>query len=90
VSLRYSIYKEYVSPKKTPGSLSHLSLHWVPETFQSGDRVLVLDLFKHSLSAKDGLPPYAQARIIDLISAQLKKYRRDPFLWVSVDSPGQW
>jgi len=90
VSLRCSIYKEHVSPKEIPGSLSHLSLLWVPETFQSGDRVLVLDLFKHSISTKDGLPPYAQARIIDLISAQLKKYRRDPFLWVSVESPGQW
>jgi hypothetical protein len=90
VSLRCSIYGEHVSPKKTQGSLSHLSLCWVPETFQSGDQVLILDLFKHSLSTKDGLPPYVQARIIDLNSAQLKKYRRDPFLWVSVDSPGQW
>ena len=88
--MSYSVYEEHVSPVKNPGSLSHLSLRWVPETFESGDQVLVLDLFKHSLSTKDGLPPYAQARIIDLISAQLKKYRRDPFLWVSVDSPGQW
>ena len=89
MSLRCSIYGEHVSPEKNPGSLSHLSLRWVPETFQSGDQVLKLDLFKHSLSTKDGLPPYAQARIIDLISTQLKKYRRDPFLWVSVDSPGR-
>jgi len=90
VSLSYSVYGEHVSPKKSPGSLSHLSLRWLPETFQSGDQVLVLDLFKHCLSTKDGLPPYAQARIINLISPQLKKYRRDPFLWVSVDSPGHW
>ncbi|MBI2757219.1 MAG: hypothetical protein HYX49_00910 [Chloroflexi bacterium] len=50
----------------------------------------MLDVFKHSLSATDGLPPYTQARIIDLISNQLIKARPYPCLWVSVDAPGSW
>lgn len=49
-----------------------------------------LDVFKHSLSATDGLPPYAQARVIDLICSQLKKARPFSALWVSVDAPGTW
>ena len=51
---------------------------------------LNLDMFKHSISARDGLPPYAQARIIDFISNILKKTRAYPCLLVSVESPGRW
>lgn len=51
---------------------------------------LKLDVFKHSLSATDGLPPYAQARIIDLISKQLRKTRPTACLWISVEAPENW
>jgi len=51
---------------------------------------VVFDVFKHHISYKDGLPPYAQARIIDLMSNRLIKARQYPALWVSVDAPGDW
>jgi hypothetical protein len=51
---------------------------------------VVFDVFKHHISYKDGLLPYAQARIIDLISNRLIKARQYPALWVSVDAPGGW
>lgn len=51
---------------------------------------VTLDVFKHSLSATDGLPPYTQARIIDLISNQLIKVRPKACLWVAVNAPGTW
>jgi hypothetical protein len=51
---------------------------------------VVFDVFKHHISYKDGLPPYAQARIIDLITNRLIKARQYPALWVSVDAPGGW
>lgn len=69
--------------------LSRLALEWMPFQITKDGKVIV-DVFKHSLSATDGLPPYTQARIIDLISLQLKKTRQHPALWVSVDSPGNW
>src|SRR5512138_2052237 len=69
--------------------LSRLALEWTP--IHLLDRVdVTLDIFKHSMSATDGLPPYSQARIIDLISNQLKKARPNACLWVSVDAPGSW
>ncbi|MBI5294597.1 MAG: hypothetical protein HY869_03910 [Chloroflexi bacterium] len=69
--------------------LSRLALEWTPiHPLKRTD--VKLDVFKHSLSATDGLPPYAQARIIDLISNQLLKARPRPCLWVSVDAPGAW
>jgi hypothetical protein len=49
-----------------------------------------IDAFIHRISATDGLPPYSQARIIDLISDRLRKHRAHPCLWVSVDTPGIW
>jgi len=70
-------------------SLSHLALEWTPIHPLKRTDVKV-DVFKHSLSATDGLPPYAQARIIDLISNQLMKARPRPCLWVAVDAPGTW
>jgi len=51
---------------------------------------VVFDVFKHHISYKDGLPPYAQARIIDLMVNRLIKTRRYPALWVSVETPGVW
>lgn len=69
--------------------LSHLALEWKP-IYLLGRKDVKLDVFKHSLSAADGLPPYAQARIIDLISNQLRKARPEACLWVSVDAPGNW
>ncbi len=69
--------------------LSHLPLEWNP-ICPPHRRETKLDVFKHSLSATDGLPPYAQARIIDLISNQLRKVRPHACLWVSVDTPGNW
>lgn len=50
----------------------------------------MFDVFKQSLSYEDGLPPYAQARIIDFLVNQLIKTRQNPALWVSVDAPGDW
>ena len=70
--------------------LTHLNLTWAPETVRKGDRTLKVDMFRHTISSSDGLPPYAQARIIDLISTQLKKHRYSPCLWVTVDAPGTW
>ena len=70
--------------------LTHLSLTWAPETVRKGGRTLKVDMFRHTISSSDGLPPYAQARIIDLISTQLKKHRYSPCLWVTVDAPGTW
>lgn len=69
--------------------LARLDIDWelVP---LAGRKDLNLDLFKHSISAGDGLPPYAQARIIDIISNILKKTRKYPCLLVSVESPGRW
>ena len=69
--------------------LSRLALEWKP-IHLPGRTDLKLDVFKHSLSSTDGLPPYAQARIIDLISNQLRKARPHPCLWVSVNAPGNW
>ena len=69
--------------------LSRLALEWTPIHLTKDGSVMV-DVFKHSLSTTDGLPPYTQARIIDLISNQLIKARHNPCLWVSVDAPGSW
>jgi len=69
--------------------LSRLALEWKP-IHLLGRVDVKLDIFKHSLSDADGLPPYTQARIIDLISNQLIKARTNPCLWVSVDAPGHW
>ena len=66
-----------------------LALEWTP-FYLKEDGTVTMDVFKHSLSATDGLPPYSQARIIDLISSRLKKVRTEPCLWVSVDAPGSW
>mgnify|MGYP001375898802 CR=1 FL=1 len=65
-----------------------LALEWTP--IDVIGRTVKLDVFKHSLSATDGLPPYAQARVIDLICNQLKKARPASALWVSVEAPGTW
>ena len=65
-----------------------LTLKWMPINLIGGK--VKLDIFKHSLSATDGLPPYAQARIVDLICNRLKKARPSPALWVSLDAPGTW
>ncbi|MEP7136689.1 MAG: hypothetical protein ABI904_17315 [Chloroflexota bacterium] len=73
----------------TDSSLSRVPLEWAP-VYPMNRKDIVFDVFKHSLSYKDGLPPYAQARIIDLISNRLLKARRYPALWVLVDSPGDW
>ncbi|MBK9925425.1 MAG: hypothetical protein IPP66_09050 [Anaerolineales bacterium] len=66
--------------------LSRLTIEWklVPLI---GQEEWVADVFIHRLSATDGLPPYSQARIIDLISVQLLKARPHPCLWVSVEAP---
>jgi len=69
--------------------LARFHLEWSPIPSKHGTR-FKLDVFKHNLSAADGLPPYAQARIIDLISHQLGKTRPTACLWVSVESPGNW
>jgi DNA-binding transcriptional ArsR family regulator len=70
-------------------SLSNLALEWTPG-YTTNRQDVVLDIFRHHISYKDGLPPYAQARIIDLIANQLIKARPQPALWVSVDAPGNW
>lgn len=65
-----------------------LALEWTPIDLIG--KKIKFDVFKHSLSATDGFPPYAQARVIDLICNQLKKTRQSPALWVSVETPGTW
>ena len=69
--------------------LSSLPLEWAP-IYPMNRKDVVFDIFKHHILYKDGLPPYAQARIIDLISNRLFKARQYPALWVSVDVPGGW
>lgn len=69
--------------------LSSLPLEWAP-IYPMNRQDVVFDVFKHHISYKDGLPPYAQARIIDLITNRLIKARQYPALWVSVDAPGDW
>ena len=69
--------------------LSRLPLEWTP-IYPMDRKDVVFDIFKHSLSYKDGLPPYAQARIIDLLVNRLIKSRRYPALWISVEGPGDW
>lgn len=69
--------------------LSSLALEWTP-SYPTNRQDVVLDIFWHHISYKDGLPPYAQARIIDLIVNQLIKARPHPALWVSVETPGNW
>ena len=61
------------------GILSKLALEWTPSYLANRQNV-VLDIFWHHISYKDGLPPYAQARIIDLIANQLIKARPHPAL----------
>ena len=68
--------------------LSSLALEWKPIIASNGK--VIVDVFKCSLSATDGLPPYAQARIIDLIATRLIKVRPYACLWVSVDARGRW
>lgn len=69
--------------------LSRLALEWTP-SYLANRQDVGLDIFRHHISYKDGLPPYAQARIIDLIANQLIKSRPHPALWVSVETPGNW
>ena len=59
--------------------LSQLPLEWTP-IYPMNRKDVVFDVFKHSLSYKDGLPPYAQVRIIDLMVNRLMKTRRYPAL----------
>jgi hypothetical protein len=48
------------------------------------------DLFRYPVNSRDGLPPYARAEAILGVIKQLRKYRRSPGLWVTVDAPGRW
>lgn len=73
---------------KSVDTLSSLALEWTPLIASNGK--VIIDVFKCSLSATDGLPPYAQARIIDLIATRLIKARPYACLWVSVDARGRW
>ena len=70
-------------------TLSSLALEWTPIPLANNGKVIV-DVFKCSLSATDGLPPYAQARIVDLIANRLMKARPRACLWVTVDATGRW
>jgi hypothetical protein len=79
-----------MNPDNPSDRFSRLSVVWEPTELLSEDD-LVLDSFRHFISAGDGLPPYSQARIIDAIANELRKSGRpDPCLWVSVDAPGTW
>lgn len=69
--------------------LSHLPLEWTP-IYPMQRKDVVFDIFKHHISYHDGLPPYAKARIIDVMVNRLIKTRRYPALWVSVETPGVW
>lgn len=73
----------------TDNGLSRLPLEWTP-IYPMQRKDVVFDVFKHHVSYSDGLPPYAQARIIDLMVNRLIKTRRYPALWISVEGPGDW
>lgn len=70
-------------------TLARLPLEWTP-IYPMDRKDVVFDVFKHHISCSDGLPPYAQARIIDLMVNRLIKTRRYPALWISVEAPGDW
>jgi len=59
---------------------------WEPARWSSS----WLDLFRYPVNSRDGLPPSARAEAILGVMKQLKKYRRFPSLWVTVDGPGKW
>jgi len=59
---------------------------WAPVRWSSS----WFDLFRYPVNARDGLPPYARAQAILGVMKQLRKYRRSPSLWVTIDAPGSW
>ena len=59
---------------------------WEPVRWSSG----WLDLFRYPINSRDGLPPSARAEAIIAVMKQLKKYRKSPSLWVTVEGPGKW
>jgi len=63
-----------------------LHLEWAPTRCQGN----WLDTFVHRVSATDGLPPAAQAKIIEEIARRLGRVRGTASLQVFVDSPGKW
>ena len=63
-----------------------LRLEWTPHRCERG----WLDTFVFRISATDGLPPAAQAKIIEGIAKKLGMLRYTANLHVTVDSPGKW
>jgi predicted transcriptional regulator len=63
-----------------------LRLEWEPLQYKTN----WVDTFIHRLSANDGLPPAAQARIIEEIAKRLSRVRGSAFLHVNVESEGKW
>ena len=49
-----------------------------------------IEAYKINISAKVGLPPLAQFKILCRIIREVTKYALFPHFWISVDAPGQW
>jgi hypothetical protein len=63
-----------------------LRLEWTPYRCERG----WLDTFAFRISATDGLPPTAQAKITEGIAKKLGMLLYTANLHVTVDSPGKW
>jgi hypothetical protein len=63
-----------------------LRLEWHPVEYERG----WMDVFVYRISATDGLPPAAQAKIIEAIAKNLSQMRFTATLHVIVESKGNW
>jgi hypothetical protein len=59
---------------------------WCPVYHEDG----YAETYRIDVSAKIGLPPLAQFKIIRRIIQGVRKHALLPHFWISVDSPGQW
>ena len=66
-----------------------LPLEYISTIFDP-DRYTTFSLYRYTLSAMDGLPPYSQAKVIDMLSIKLARTKSRVCLWVSVNTPSKW
>jgi hypothetical protein len=59
---------------------------WCPLYFENG----YSETYKIEVSARNGLPPLAQFRIIRKIIKEVRKTALLPSFWISIESPGLW
>lgn len=64
----------------------HIPVTWSP--FFTGNGYLAV--YKIDVSARVGLPPFAQFKILRRLIREVEKYALSPRFWISVDTPGPW